>query len=154
MNTDTLTRIDTDIVEFIRLGNRVCRNYRVHLPNRATFNAAMSVAQGCNNFNPTRVAKTIGDIFDDAMHVEFGAEGSPVLYITLPFWSHQRMGTETFGMGEKYTVEQRQESAQRVIDWARSVQADEICTYQYPHTDSPVWNRPGDHPYRLRIWWD
>lgn len=151
---DLRTRINPDVVEFVRLGQRVCLNYHVNLMNRAEFNAAMSVIDDYNNFDPARIMETIGAVFDDVMHIEFGRESSCVLYITLPFWSHQRLGSETFGMGERYSVDQMQETAQRVIDWAQSMQADEICTYQHPHTDSPVWGKPGAHPYRIRIWWD
>lgn len=146
--------VHADTVEFVRLGDLVCLDFRVGLRNRATFDAVMEVHRGCNNFDPAKVADTIGVIFDDASEIEIGAEGSPVLYVHLPFYTHQRMGAEWQGMGERYTDEQRQAFAHRVIAWARSMDADEISVYQYPPTDSPVWNKPGERPYRVRIWWD
>lgn len=145
--------INADVVEFIRLGNLVCLDYRVDVGNRATFDAAMRRIRGCNSFDPGRVARAIGEIFDDAMAVEFGAEGSPVLYVTVPFYAGQRIGASC-GVREKYTLEQRQEYAGRVIDWAKHMDADEICVYQHPRTEQPIWNGTGDHPYRVRIWWD
>ena len=100
------TECNTDIVEFVRLGYQVSLDWRVHLNNRATFNAAMNLVRGYNNFDGPKVSKTIGSVYDDAMHVEFGRERSPVLYVTLPFWTHQRIGSEYSGMGDPYSREQ------------------------------------------------
>ncbi|WP_410646182.1 hypothetical protein [Amycolatopsis sp. cmx-4-54] len=58
------------------------------------------------------------------------------------------------GSEEKYTAEQRQDYASRVIDWARRMRADEITVQQNPVTEYPVVGKPGEHPYRIGIWWD
>jgi hypothetical protein len=147
--------VDQDVVAFVRLGQRVSQNFTVHMRNRETFDAVMAAAQGCNAFSPQDVARTIGPLFDDSMSVSFGAEGSPVLYIDVPFFPHQRYRSTECGMSERFSDEERQAFAQRVIDWARTVRADEISTQQYP--PEPIlhaWNKPGEHPYKIRIWWD
>lgn len=147
------TDVRADVVEFVRLGARVCSDYHVDIPNYPTFQAAMAVTQGGNNFDPERVARTFRELDDDVMQVEFGAEGSPVLYVHLPFWTHQRRGATSCGSGEKYTDEQRRQLAARVIAWARQERADEISTHQFPSGDE-VWNASGEQPHRIRIWWD
>ena len=44
--------------------------------------------------------------------------------------------------------------ARRVIAWARRVRADEITVQQFPIiTETFIDNEPGEHPYRIRIWW-
>ena len=143
-----------DIVQFVQLGERVSTHFLVTLPNRATFDAVMATARGGNNFEPHEVGATIGALFDDAMQVQFGAEGSAVLYIDVAFFTGQRLAAAS-GTGERYTDEQRRDYAGRVIAWARAMRADEISVQQYPVTaDGDVWDQPGEHPYRIRIWWD
>jgi hypothetical protein len=153
-NHSSRSNVQRDVVSFVQLGERVSTNFTVNLSNRATFDAVMNAALGGNNFVPGDVARTIGTLFDDAMQVEFGAEGSAVLYIAVPFFTHQRIAS-TSGGGERYTNEQRRDFTQRVLVWARSMRADEITVQQYPVTDELfVDNAPGENPYRIRIWWD
>lgn len=154
MSKDVQT-VEQDVVDFVRLGQRVSLNFTVRMRNRATFEAVMAAALGGNAFDPHEVARTIGPVFDGAMGVEFGAEGSAVLYIDVPFFPHQRYGSTQVGMSEPYGDEERRAFAQRVIDWAKRVRADEISTQQYPPEPTlRVWNEPGEHPYKIRIWWD
>jgi hypothetical protein len=139
-----------EIVQFVQLGERVSTHFLVTLPNRATFDAVMAAARGGNNFDPYEVGATIGTLLDDAMQVQFGAEGSAILYIDVPFFTGQRLAAAS-GTGERFTDEQRRDYARRVIDWARAVRADEISVQQYPATaDGDVWGEPGEHPYRIR----
>ncbi|WP_410646256.1 hypothetical protein [Amycolatopsis sp. cmx-4-54] len=151
-----LTRptVDTDVVEFVRLGQRVSLNFTVPIRNRETFDAVMAAAQGGNNFDPDQVARTIDTLFGEAMKVEFGAEGSAVLYIEVPFTTSQRLDATVVGLGGKYTALQRQDYARRVIEWARAMRADEITVQQHPATEAPVVGKPGENPYRIRVWWD
>jgi hypothetical protein len=146
--------VDTDVVEFVRLGQRVSLNFTVTVRNRPTFDRVMAAAQGGNHFDPDLVASTIGTLFDESMKIEFGAEGSAVLYIEVPYTSGQRLDGAVVGSGERYTADQRQDYARRVIEWARRMRADEITVQQHPVTEYPVVGNPGEHPHRIRIWWD
>jgi hypothetical protein len=153
--TEPRETIHTDTVEFVRLGQRVCLNYHVGIGNWVTFVAAVEAAGDYNEFDPRKIVDSFEELFGVASQVEFGRESSCVMYVSLPFWSHQRNDSRRFGMGEKYTDEERQEFASRFIAWARSVKADEISVQQFPALpDGDVWNKPGEHPYRIRIWWD
>lgn len=79
--------LDTDIVEFVRLGySDVSLYFRIHVHNRSTFDATTKAVGGYNNFDPRQVAETIGPVFDDAMQVEFGRESPPVLYVGIPYF--------------------------------------------------------------------
>lgn len=149
------TTVDADTVEFIRLGDLVSLDFKAGIRNIETFAAAMAAHRGCNQFDPERVAKTFAPLFDDVSTVEFGAEGSPVMYVSLPYWPQQRNGGARPGEArEKYSDETRRDLAARVIAWARSVEADEISSYQKPGNGDPVWNGTGEQPRRIRIWWD
>lgn len=148
-------KVDQEVVDFVRLGQRISLNFTVRMRNRATFEAVLAAALGGNAFDPPEVARTIGPVFDDAMGVEFGAEGSAVLYVDVPFFPHQRYGSTQVGFSERYSDEERRAFAQQVIDWAKTVRADEISTQQYPPEPTlRVWNEPGEQPYKIRIWWD
>jgi hypothetical protein len=152
-NKGTDADIDANVVRFVQLGQQVSTNFRITLPNRATFEAVMAVALGDNNFDPREVARTIGTLFDDAMKVELGAEGSAVLYIEVPFFTGQRLSSPN-GLRQRYSDEQRREFTRRVIACARRVGADEVSVQQFPiTTDLFVDDEPGEHPYRIRIWW-
>lgn len=152
--TRTRHAVDTDVVEFVRLGQRVSLNFTVPIRNRATFDRVMATAQGGNNFDPDLVGSTIGTLFDESMEVDFGAEGSAVLYIEVPYFSGQRLDSTSVGSGDKYIADRRQDYTRRVIDWARRMRADEITVQQNPATEEPVVGKPGENPYRIRIWWD
>src|SRR5437762_13909416 len=89
--------VEQDVIDFVRLGQRVSLNFTVPMRNRATFEAVMAAALGGNAFIPHEVARTSGWGFDDASGVEFGAEGSAVLYIEVPFFPHQRYGSIQVG---------------------------------------------------------
>jgi hypothetical protein len=72
----------------------------------------------------------------------------------VPFYPRQRLGAGAGQLGEPYADEQRRDFARRVIEWARTVEADEISVQQHPVTPEPVWDEPGENPYKIRIWWD
>ncbi|MFC4859283.1 hypothetical protein [Actinophytocola glycyrrhizae] len=86
-----MNALPAEIVEFVRLSQRVSTNFTVTLPSREVFDAVMTAMERANSFDPREVAQTIGSLFDNAMRVTFGAEGSPVLYIEVPFFTHQRI---------------------------------------------------------------
>jgi hypothetical protein len=156
------TQTDESTVQFIKLGYDVSLSFRATMNNWETFAASLRAIGGYNRFNAEDVIASFRELFDNSMTVEFGRESSPVMYISLPFWTHQRKGSPSYGMGEHYTNEQRQDMARAIIDWARSVHADEISVSQFGSVGNrpdDVWvtpysNAPGDNPYRIRLWWD
>jgi hypothetical protein len=151
----TARSVDADSVEFIRLGFQrdVSLDFRVPIRDWETFAAAMAAVGGYEEFSGAEVVDTFRELFDDAAIVYVGREDSVVLYVELPYWTHQRTASDVVGRGEKYTDEQLRELARRVIAWARSLRVDEVCSYECPGGE-PVWNGTGDRPHRIRLWWD
>ncbi|WP_454199549.1 hypothetical protein [Nocardia sp. Marseille-Q1738] len=148
------TTIDAKIVEFTRLGWDASLHWRAPMGNWDTFVAVTRAAGRYNAFDGDAVADTFFDLFNDAADVEFGREGSPVMYVSVPFFPHQRHGSDHTCANDRYTDEQRQEFAARVIAWARTLRADEISVQQFPAAGGDVWDGPGPSPYRVRLWWD
>lgn len=146
--------VDKDTIEFVRLGQRVSLQFIVPLRNRATFDAVMKITHGGNYFDPHEIAATIGPVFDNAANVEFGLELSAVLYMTVPFYPGQRYGDTSRDTGQKYTDADRQAYTRDVIEWASAMRASEITVQQFPPTLQAIDNEPGEHPYRIRLWWD
>jgi hypothetical protein len=163
--------VNTDVVEFVKLGDRVSLDYRVEIPNRATLDAVLAVCKEYNFFDPDRVAKTVGEVFDDLAQIVFERDGLDVIMnLMVPIFNIQRYGdtTEREYTSEKprratqrfldkvreYTWEERQAFTQRIIDWAQLVEAHEITVQQLGKRVPPVPNAPGANPFRVRILWD
>ena len=92
-----------------------------------------------NEFNGERVAAAVEKLRGQVSGVEFGREGSPVLYIELPYWTHQREETVPSGMGSKITDAE----SDKVVAELRQVFVGEL------KADEFSVNRR-----RIRIWWD
>lgn len=145
------TDVDRRIVQFIKLGHEVSLYWTVRIPNYPTLVAAMNALGAGNEFDPERIAATFEPLFDESMSVEFGREASEVLYVHIPFHAQQRhRGAD--GQHGRISDEDRIAFAQRVIDWAKEMHADEISGEQFG--GDRVWNAPGDNPHRIRVWWD
>lgn len=92
-----------------------------------------------NEFNGERVATAVEKLRGRVSGVVFGREGLPVLYIELPYWTHQREETVPQNMGTKITdAESDKLVAERRQVFVRELKVDEFSV-----------NRR-----RVRIWWD
>lgn len=92
-----------------------------------------------NEFNGERVAAAVEKLGGRVSGVEFGRERSPVLYIELPYWTHQREETVQGGMGTKIT----DTDSDKVVAELRQVFVSELKADEFS-----VSRR------RVRIWWD
>ena len=92
-----------------------------------------------NEFNGERVAAAVEKLRGRVSSVEFGREGSPVLYIELPYWTHQREETLPSGMGTRITDAQTEELVAEIRKaFVGELKADEFSV----------------NSRRVRIWWD
>jgi hypothetical protein len=148
------TTLDAKVVEFARLGWEASLHWTAPMTNWDTFVAVMRAAGRYNAFDGDAVADSFFDLFHDAMTVEFGREGSPVMYISVPFFAHQRHGSDSACLSERLSDEERQQFTALVIEWAQNQRADEISVQQFPAQDGDIWGEPGPSPYRIRLWWD
>lgn len=98
----------------------------------------MSLVPGYNAWRAATVLKELGPVFPKLSGIEFGREGSPVLYAGIPFWTHQATAWNGGGMGERIPDGERKEIAQSFLDAMGRAQADEL-TYD---------------GHLARAWWD
>jgi hypothetical protein len=92
-----------------------------------------------NEFDGVRVAAAIEGLKGRVSGVEFGREGSPVLYIELPYWTHQREAATPTEKGIKIGDAQNEELVSEIKElFVNQLKADEFSV-----------NRR-----RVRIWWD
>jgi hypothetical protein len=86
-------------VEFVRLGfgNDFGFDFRslYFRTEELTTDEAQAVMKLINyeDFDGVKVAEAIGQFEGQIAAYEFGREGSPVLYVKLPYWTHQREGS-------------------------------------------------------------
>jgi len=92
-----------------------------------------------NEFDGERVANAVSSLKGRVSGVEFGREGSPVLYIELPFWTHQREEANPAEKGAKINDAQSDAFANEL----RALFVDQL------KADEFSVNRR-----RVRIWWD
>lgn len=92
-----------------------------------------------NEFNGTRVADNLLRFRGRVSGIEFGREGSPVIYLELPYWTHQREEVSWDGQGTRISDA---ESAALVADikqvFVGDLKADEFSVDKR----------------RVRVWWD
>lgn len=137
--------VDLDVAEqFVRIGYRLDQQQRFQsteflTPRLRTSQAAQLIrlVKQYNNFEGEKVASAVSDLQGRVSGVEFGRERSPVLYVELPHWTHQR--EETKGPGVKIgTAENDKLVAELRIVFLDQLKADEFS----------VQDR------RVRVWWD
>jgi hypothetical protein len=92
-------------------------------------------------FKGSEVAKGIQRFAGRVSSVQFGREGSPVLYIGLPYWTHQREGPITKGVGSRISDQENQ----RLVQELRKVFVDELLAEEF--SADPINKRT------IRIWW-
>lgn len=92
-----------------------------------------------NNFEGEKVAAALEEFRGTVSAVQFGREGSPVLYIDLPYWTHQREEAVPAGKGQRIPDNENAKVVARLNQvFVRNLAADEF----------DVEGR------KVRIWWD
>lgn len=92
-----------------------------------------------NNFEGERVAAAIERLRGRVSGVEFGREGSPVVYIELPFWTHQREETRPGAAQSRISDAETEKMVSELkAIFVNDLKADEFVVKRN----------------RVRIWWD
>ena len=139
--------VDQQVAEaFVRIGFGLNEKQRFQsteflTPRLRTAQATplIRLVKDYNEFNGERVAAAVEKLRGRVSGVEFGREGSPVLYIELPYWTHQREETVPQGMGTKITDAENDDLVAELRQvFVRELKADEFSV-----------NRR-----RVRVWWD
>jgi len=149
--TQLPVEVDMDLAEqFVRigfgprvLGQRGFQSTEFLTPPLSTKQASqlVLVVPEYGRFKGALVAEGIRRFTGRVMSIQFGREGSPVLYVQLPYWTHQREGPITHQMGTRIPDEEHK----RLVEELRKVFVDELSAEEFgPDT---IDKR------RIRIWW-
>lgn len=138
--------VDLQVAEtFVRIGFGLNENQRFQSTEFLTprLRTAQAVAlirlvPNYNEFNGERVAAEVEKLRGRVSGIEFGREGSPVLYLELPYWTHQREESKE-AAGTKVSDEE----TSRFITELRRTFVDELKADEFQ-----VSRR------RVRVWWD
>lgn len=93
------------------------------------------------SFRGARVADALLRFSHRVSGVQFGREGSPVLYIDLPYWAHQREGPIAKGAAVRISDDDHQKLVQEL----RQVFVGELHAEEF--STDPIRKRT------VRIWW-
>lgn len=125
----------TQLKEFVKLGyNDYSVDFKTRTLNLKDAIRVIKLVKDYNNFNGEKVATAIQQIrkiwgSDYQLSFEFGREGSPVLYVSLPYWKNKK---------EKYTEAERKEKTELSLAVLKATQTDEL------------WEENN----KIRAWWD
>ena len=139
--------VDIQVAEtFVRLGYALDKNQRFQsteflTPRLRTKQARhlIQLVKSYNEFEGEKVAKALAAFEGRVSGVEFGREGSPVIYVELPYWTHQREEAKPTGTGIRISDEENEKLIEELRKaFVGNLKADEFSV-----------NRR-----RVRIWWD
>lgn len=125
------------------LGQRGFYSTQFLTPRLSTTQAAqlVRVVTEYGNFKGKSVAEGIKRFAGRVSAVEFGREGSPVLYIHLPYWTHQREGPLGKGAGVRIGDAEHE----KLVAELRQVFVGELGAQEF----GP--DRPNSRT--IRVWW-
>ena len=140
-------RVDQEVAEtFVKIGyglnkGQRFQSYEFLTPRLRTSQAVplIKLVKQYNEFNGELVATAVASLKGRVSGVEFGREGSPVLYLELPHWTNQREEASPTEKGTKIPDEQND----LLVAEVKRVFVDQLKADEFS-----VRNR------RVRIWWD
>lgn len=136
--------VDTKLAEtFVRIGYGLEKGFQSTdflTPRLRTTQAVplIKLVKQYNEFEGEKVAAAVQQLRGKVSGIEFGRDGSPVLFIELPYWTHQREETLTEGMGVK--IEDK-ENDQLVA------QLKQVFVAELKASEFSIRGR------RVRVWW-
>jgi hypothetical protein len=137
--------------DFVRLG------FGLHLPGGKSFQSTefltplLSTSQAAHlielvpeygAFRGATVAAAVRALSGRVQGIQFGREGPPVLYIDLPYWTHQREGPVSNVFGSKISDEEHA----RMVEELRAVFVGQLGAVEFGQADR-VRKRV------IRVWW-
>lgn len=138
-----------DAKSFVMLGygdffNRSFRslNFTTEELNTEDTQVVVRLVKSYNAFSGEDVAKALHQFKGRISSYEFGREGSPVLYVNIPYWTHQRENANSRSTGTRI------DDAEfiRLKDELQKVFVDQL------HADE--FNVDQIRSRTIRIWWD
>jgi hypothetical protein len=136
--------------EFVRIGfglhlsgGRNFQSTQFLTPLLSTEQAShlIEIVDEYRTFRGKPVAAAIRGLAGRVSGVEFGREGPPVVYIHLPYWTHQREGLVASGAGTRIPEEEHA----KLVEELRSVFVGQLGAQEF--SADRIQKR------RIRIWW-
>ena len=112
-------------------------DFRTESVDIPTAKEMVKVIKYYNEFDYKKVNEAIDKVKDDINSIQIGREGSPVIYIGLPYWENQKMKPK--GENRKLTEGERQQIINKVEKAFFEAEYDEFNVDEFN---------------RIRIWWD
>jgi hypothetical protein len=148
--TELPLEVDMDLAEkFVKigfgpqvLGKRGFQSTQFLTPMLSTRQAAqlIQLTPEYGSFNGTLVANALLRFKGRVSSVQFGREGSPVLYIDLPYWTHQREGPVAKGTGARISDEENQQFIQELRKvFVEELHAEEFSTDRINKRTVRIW---------------
>jgi hypothetical protein len=141
-----ITQTEKTVVDLVELAYGDSNGHKVRLLDFKTEGIKdLDIIQAClnkighyNDFDPIEVFKIIAHNNDFYSYVEIGREGSPCLYVNLPYWTHQKALLVEGEESRRYTAQEIEYMKDCIEISAKAAQADEIT---FNHNT-------------IRLWWD
>ena len=148
--TELPLEVDMDLAEkFVKigfgpqvLGKRGFQSTQFLTPMLSTRQAAqlIQLVPEYGSFNGALVANALLRFKGRVSSVQFGREGSPVLYIDLPYWTHQREGPVVKGAGVRIPEEENQQFIQELRKvFVEELHAEEFSTDRISKRTVRIW---------------
>jgi len=106
---------------------------------------AIRLVKSYNNFRGEALSDVVRSLHEQGyvMEIEFGREGSPVVYVQPPYWNHQASNYDReilgMGYGRKYSDVELELMKKRIADALRELEPDELHETGFN---------------TIRAWWD
>lgn len=148
--TELPLEVDMDLAEkFVKigfgsqvLGKRGFQSTQFLTPTLSTRQASQLVqlVPEYGSFNGALVAKALLRFTGRVSGVQFGREGSPVLYIDLPYWTHQREGPVAKSLGVRISEDENKQTIQELRQaFVEELHAEEFSTDQIRKRTVRIW---------------
>ena len=138
-----------DAVAFVKLGygdqfdgEFRSLNFLTDELDTETAQAVVALIDHYNAYDGVKVAAALGRFQGRISRYRFGRDQSPVLLISLPYWTSQREHSSDSGRGERIDAK----AHAKTVDELRKVFVDELQADEFGV--DPIFDRT------LRVWWD
>jgi hypothetical protein len=101
-------------------------HFRTNPVDSDTAMELVDIIGGYNNFEPGKIKDAIRPFCGQVTGYEVGREYSPVIYVVLPYWTHQREDWERQEMGEQIPQREIEKLKAGLVAAFRFALADEV----------------------------
>lgn len=115
--------------------------------------AALQEIDQYNRFDVEKVAPALAAVFPKLGGLSIGAEGSPVIYADIPYWTNQQLGQRGGGERRRLTELERRQIGIDFLRAMRTAKADELSWQSGGGGHDFEWEQ-SEGTSLVRAWWD